>query len=92
MATVKPVVKILRTFLASLQKLQSTRRDTIWVWEYIYIYIYEVNGNVLYIKHARKQNIYDPLLGQKSRYSELFWSAFSRTGTEYGEIKGISPF
>ena len=55
-----------------------------------------VNGNVLYVKHARKENmptqVSDPLLGEKSRYSELLWSAFSRTGTEYGEIQSISPF
>ena len=25
-------------------------------------------------------------------YSELFWSAFSRIGTEYGEILCISPY
>ena len=51
-----------------------------------------VNGNVLYPKHVRKENISDPLVGEKSRYSELFWFPFSRTDTEYGEIQSISPF
>ena len=29
---------------------------------------------------------------KKCPYSELFWSAFSRIRTEYGEIRSISPF
>ena len=31
------------------------------------------------------------LLRQKCPYSELFWSAFSRIRTEYGEILRIAP-
>ena len=31
-------------------------------------------------------------LREKSPYSELFWSAFSRIRTEYGEILPISPY
>ena len=30
-------------------------------------------------------------LPEKCPYSELFWSAFSRIRTEYGEIQSISP-
>ena len=29
---------------------------------------------------------------KKCPYSELFWSAFSRIRTEYGEIRSISPY
>ena len=29
---------------------------------------------------------------KKRPYSELFWSAFSRIWTEYGEIPRISPY
>ena len=32
------------------------------------------------------------LLREKCSYSELFWSAFSRIRTEYGEIFRISPY
>ena len=32
------------------------------------------------------------VLREKYRYSELFWSVFSRIWTEYGEILGISPY
>ena len=32
------------------------------------------------------------LLADKCPYSELFWSVFSRTRTEYGEIPSISPY
>ena len=28
----------------------------------------------------------------KSPYSELFWSAFSRIRTKYGEMRSISPY
>ena len=31
-------------------------------------------------------------LHKKCPYSELFWSAFSRNWTEYGEIQSISPY
>ena len=31
-------------------------------------------------------------LRKRSPYSELFWSAFSRIWTEYGEIRSISPY
>ena len=31
-------------------------------------------------------------LRKKWSYSELFWSAFSRIWTEYGEIGSISPY
>ena len=31
-------------------------------------------------------------LREKCPYSELFWSAFSRIQTEYGEIRSISPY
>ena len=31
-------------------------------------------------------------LREKCLYSELFWSAFSRIWTEYGEIRSISPY
>ena len=31
-------------------------------------------------------------LRRKSPYSELFWSAFSRIRTGYGEIRSISPY
>ena len=31
-------------------------------------------------------------LRKKCPYSELFWSAFSRIRTEYGEILRISPY
>ena len=31
-------------------------------------------------------------LRKKCPYSELFWSAFFRIRTEYGEIRGISPY
>ena len=31
-------------------------------------------------------------LHEKCPYSELFWSAFSRIWTEYGEILCISPY
>ena len=31
-------------------------------------------------------------LRKKCPYSELFWSAFSRIRSEYGEILGISPY
>ena len=31
-------------------------------------------------------------LSEKSPYSELFWSAFSRLQTEYSEILRISPY
>ena len=31
-------------------------------------------------------------LSKKSPYSELFWSAFSRIQTEYGEIRSIFPY
>ena len=29
---------------------------------------------------------------KKCPYSELFWSAFSRLRTEYGEIRSMSPY
>ena len=29
---------------------------------------------------------------EKSSYSDLFWSAFFRIRTEYGEIRIISPY
>ena len=29
---------------------------------------------------------------KKYPYSEFFWSVFSRIGTEYGEIRSISPY
>ena len=31
-------------------------------------------------------------LRKKCQYSELFWSAFPRIWTEYGEIRSISPY
>ena len=31
-------------------------------------------------------------LREKSQFSELFWSAFSRIWTEYGEIRSIFPY
>ena len=31
-------------------------------------------------------------LREKCRYSELFWSVFSRIWTEYGEILRIAPY
>ena len=31
-------------------------------------------------------------LRKKCPYSELFWSAFSRIRTEYGEMRSISPY
>ena len=31
-------------------------------------------------------------LPEKYPYSELFWSAFSRIRTEYGELQSISPY
>ena len=31
-------------------------------------------------------------MGEKSPYSELFWSVFSRKLTEYGEILRVSPY
>ena len=31
-------------------------------------------------------------LCKKCPYSQLFWSAFSRIRTEYGEIRNISPY
>ena len=31
-------------------------------------------------------------LREKRPYSDLFWSAFSRIRTEYGEIRRISPY
>ena len=31
-------------------------------------------------------------LRKKCPYSELFWPAFSRIQTEYGEIRSISPY
>ena len=31
-------------------------------------------------------------LREKCPYSELFWSAFSRIRTEYGEIRSIFPY
>ena len=31
-------------------------------------------------------------LRKKCPYLELFWSAFSRIRTEYGEIRNISPY
>ena len=36
--------------------------------------------------------IYWNSLREKCPYSDLFWSAFSRLRTEYGEILGISPY
>ena len=33
-----------------------------------------------------------PSLRKKCPYSELFWSAFYRISTEYGEIRSISPY
>ena len=39
------------------------------------------------------QNLYIiTSLRKKSPYSELFWSAFSRIRTEYGEIRRISQY
>ena len=35
---------------------------------------------------------YKTPLREKCTYSELFWSAFSRNQTEYGEIQRISPY
>ena len=35
---------------------------------------------------------FDLTLHQKCRYSELFWSVFSRIWTEYGEILRTSPY
>ena len=32
------------------------------------------------------------MLSEKCQYSELFWSVFFRTRTEYGEIWSISPY
>ena len=37
-------------------------------------------------------NQLNPSLRKKCPYSELFWSAFSRIRTEYGEIPRISPY
>ena len=31
-------------------------------------------------------------LREKCPYSELFWSAFPRIPTEYGEIRSMSPY
>ena len=42
------------------------------------------------IKHFIICNMYSQR--GKCPYSELFWSAFSRTWTEYGEILGISLY
>ena len=32
------------------------------------------------------------VMREKGPYSELFWFAFSRIRTEYGEIRSISPY
>ena len=38
------------------------------------------------------ESIYESNTATKCPYSELFWSAFSRIWTEYGEIFRISPY
>ena len=44
-------------------------------------------------KKGVKTEIYRKItLRKKCPYSELFWSAFSRIRTEYGEILRISPY
>ena len=45
----------------------------------------------MYQKIVKNANIYDPRR-KTCPYSELFWSAFSRIRTEYGEIWSISPY
>ena len=47
------------------------------------------------LKHNLKQIIWRRIymaLREKCLYSELFWSAFSRIWTEYGEMRSISPY
>ena len=40
----------------------------------------------------KELNIKSSTLREKCPYSELFWSAFSRIRTEYGEVLRISPY
>ena len=52
---------------------------------------YLSNFSLLYFAEQKLQIWIIPLR-KKCPYSELFWSAFSRIRTEYGEIRRISPY
>ena len=49
------------------------------VWEYLHFCLMRVRSDT-------------NTLREKCPYSELFWSAFSHIGTEYGEMIRISPY
>ena len=45
-----------------------------------------------YLKSFKTVKITTRWLREKCRYSELFWPAFSRIRTKYGEIRSISMY
>ena len=46
----------------------------------------------IFTKSSKKIFFGPPTLREKCMYSELFWSAFSRIRTEYGEMRSILVF
>ena len=62
---------------------------------------YLLKQQIVHLPYRSKEAMYLCLLGhcvmcntlrEKFRYSELFWSIFSRIYTEYEEIRIISPY
>ena len=49
---------------------------------------------VQYFSHEQSKvfRLHEISIFEKCPYSKLFWSAFSRIWTEYGEIRSISPY
>ena len=47
---------------------------------------------LLYFFAGSQKILPRPSLREKCPDSELFWSAFSRIWTEYGEIRSVSPY
>ena len=52
----------------------------------------KVNRIDFFDKMAFLRKNVNPPLHKKCPYLDLFWSAFSRIQTEYGEIQSISPY
>ena len=53
----------------------------------------EKKNSVIIVTTTKKiELIESATLREKCQYSELFWSVFFRTRTEYGEIWSISPY
>ena len=62
--------------------------------KYSFILNFQISNFFQCLAAGLKKHIYlvSDTLHEKCPYSELFWSAFSRIWTEYGEILCISPY